>query len=294
MDKTRFMVQSSRSCFRRWKSAPRMFTIMAMMACFIAIYALPFAENARAQEEALQCTEIFIAMMNWRFTMLLLSSIIIVLFGDLPIIEPFTTNSLMHGTRRSWLTGQILYVVITSFVLSLLIFVVTLLLCFPNLNFQNEWSRPVKLLAKSGRIAISPERMKLMLSAFIVEKYTPWQAFAHSFFLFTLMGCFYGLVTLVLKFRFHSGGFLLLFIVNAFSWSVSLFVPERVEFAILSLLSPHYHASLDLHRYCAVNPVLPSMCMSYLLLIGSAVFLIAYAMVLVKHYDFVLAQEGRS
>ena len=77
-----------------------MLTLLSLIICFVIIYAVPLVDNARAQGETLQCTEVFIAVMNWRFTMLLFSSIIIVLFGDIPIFEPFTVNSMLHGTRR--------------------------------------------------------------------------------------------------------------------------------------------------------------------------------------------------
>ncbi|MEG0494355.1 MAG: hypothetical protein RR696_14265, partial [Clostridia bacterium] len=90
MKGTRYVLHSTASCFRKWQNAPRMLTLTSLLICFIIMYAVPFVDNARVQGEPLQCTEVFVAVMNWRFTMLLFSSIIIILFGDLPILEPFT------------------------------------------------------------------------------------------------------------------------------------------------------------------------------------------------------------
>ncbi len=241
MGRVRFIVQSSRSCFRKWQSAPRMLTLLGMIACFTIIYAIPFAENAKVQGETLQCTEIFIAMMNWRFTMLLFSTSILLLFGDLPVIEPFTANTLIRGTRRSWVTSQILYVVATSLIMAVFIFVITIMVAIPNINFSDVWSRPVKLLTSSGRIAISPERMKLPLPKSIVTGYSPWQAFGHSFTLFFLMGCFYGLASLTLRMKLRSASFVLLMIVNAVSWETGMFARSDAGYAILSIISIHYH-----------------------------------------------------
>lgn len=291
MGKIRFIAQSSRSCFRRWKNGPRILILLGMIACFIIIYAIPFAENAKAQGESLQCSEIFIAMMNWRFTMLLFSSAVLLLFGDLPVIERFTANTLICGTRRSWMASQIIYVVATSLLLTAFIFGITFLVALPNLSFSDEWSRPVKLLALSGRIAISPERMRLVMPKSIVTDYTPWQAFGHSFSLFFLMGLFYGLASLVLKMRFRSGGFVLLIIVNAISWATGMFVPELTGYAILSILSVHYHASLYLHENRALNPLLPSLDGSYAILFCTIVIFIVIAMMLVKRYDYVTAED---
>lgn len=142
-------------------------------------------------EEMLQITEAFTAMLNWRFSMLLFSTSILLLFGDLPIIEAFTGNVLVKGSRRGWIIGQMIYAVVTAFLLTLFIFVLSVLVCVPNIHISNAWSKPVKLLALNGRVAISPERMKLPFPKSIVQNYTPWAAFAHSFSLFFLMGCFY-------------------------------------------------------------------------------------------------------
>ncbi|MEG0835803.1 MAG: hypothetical protein RR413_10205 [Christensenellaceae bacterium] len=292
MKGTRYVLHSTASCFRKWQNAPRMLTLTSLLICFIIMYAVPFVDNARVQGEPLQCTEVFVAVMNWRFTMLLFSSIIIILFGDLPILEPFTVNSILHGTRRGWVGSQILYIVLTSFLLALLIFAVTIALAQPDITFYNEWSRPVKLLAKGGRISISPERMKLGFSQVILDNYLPWQAFFHSFMLFVLMGCFYGLFTLLMKLKVHSGGFSLLLVVNALTWSVNIFIPERIEYGILSLLSPHYHASLILHSYCAINPALPSIGGSYVIFLCVNALLIFCTFISARHYDIVAIEEA--
>ncbi|NLV58304.1 MAG: hypothetical protein GXY67_05995 [Clostridiales bacterium] len=287
MGKVRFVVQSSRSCFRKWQSAPRMLTLLGMIACFTIIYAVPFAENAKAQGETLQCAEIFIAMMNWRFTMLLFSTAILLLFGDLPVIEPFTANTLIRGTRRSWITSQILYVAATSLIMAAFIFVITVLVAIPNINFSDDWSRPVKLLTSSGRIAISPERMKLPLPKSIVADYSPWQAFGHSFTFFFLMGCFYGLASLTLRMKLRSASFVLLMIVNAVSWAAGMFARSDAGYAILSMISIHYHASLYTHDAVTANSMLPSLGTSYAILVCSACVLMVLAAMLVKHYDYV-------
>ena len=73
MSKTRYSIQTARSCFRTWRNAPRMLVLLGMIACFTIIYVIPFAENAKAMGETLQITEAFTAMLNWRFSMLLFS-----------------------------------------------------------------------------------------------------------------------------------------------------------------------------------------------------------------------------
>lgn len=287
MRKIRYSLQTARSCFRTWHSAPRMLVLLGMIACFTIIYAVPFAENAKAMDETLQITEAFTAMLNWRFSMLLFSTSILLLFGDLPIIEAFTGNALVKGSRRGWIIGQMIYAVVTAFLLTLFIFVLSVLVCVPNIHISNAWSKPVKLLALNGRVAISPERMKLPFPKFIVQNYTPWAAFAHSFSLFFLMGCFYGLASLTLRMRFKAAGFILLMLANAVSWAMGMFDASMKAYALLAMLSIPYHASLSAHGYANANSLLPTLDMSYAVLGGLLILCAVLSFALVRKYDYV-------
>ena len=82
----RYSIQTMFRCIKRWKQSPRMIMLFAMLGCIILVYALPFAENARAQKESLQVGEVFVALTNWRFSMLIFSCSIILLFCDLPMV----------------------------------------------------------------------------------------------------------------------------------------------------------------------------------------------------------------
>ena len=257
MSKTRYSIQTARSCFRTWRNAPRMLVLLGMIACVTIIYVIPFAENAKAMGETLQITEAFTAMLNWRFSMLLFSTSILLLFGDLPIIENFTGNALVKGSRKGWMIGQMIYVVATSFLLTLFI------------------------------IAISPERMKLPFQKSIIRNYTPWIAFAHSFSLFYLMGCFYGLATLALRMRFKTASFILLMLVNTVSWAMGMFDASMKAYAVLSMLSIHYHASLYLHGYMNANSMLPTLGISYITLCGLMILFIVFSFIFVRKYDYV-------
>ncbi len=287
MSPIRYSIQTARSCFRTWRDAPRMLVLWGMLACFTIIYAVPFAENAKAMGETLQITEVFTAMLNWRFSMLLFSVSILLLFGDLPIIEGFTGNALIKGSRSGWIMGQMLYVAVTSFLLTLFIFAISVLVCLPNIHISDEWSKPVKLLALNGRIAIAPERMKLPFPKSIIQNYTPWIAFAHSASLFFLMGCFYGLASLTLRMRFKAASFLLLMLANAVSWAMGMFDASMKAYAVLSMLSIHYHASLYEHGYANANRLLPTLSLSYAVL-GCLILLFAVlAFALVRKYDYI-------
>ena len=290
MSDLRLIRESFFSCSRRWVRAPRVLLLFGFIVCLTVTCAVPFAANARLQGEKLQFAEIWIALMNWRFSMLAFSTIVIFLFGELPIVDPFSLNTLLRGTRRLWLAGQILYVLADSLVLCLLILASTLLAALPNLTFSNEWSRPVRMMAYSGRIAIPPEQLKLSMSAEILELYSPWAAFGHSAALFYLLCCLYGLSALALRIQWPSGGFIQLVIANVLSWSMGALMPTSAGYAVLAAVSPHYHASLSSHFVHSVNPYAPTLEVSYGVLLGVILGITVFASVRVKRYDFCLSE----
>ena len=290
MSRVRYSVQIAKSCFRTWLNGPRMLILMGMVACLTIMYAMPFAENARVQGEVLHVTEVFTAVMNGRFTLLLFSTAILRMFGNIPIIDEFTGNALIKGTRKCWIAGQMLYIVCAALVFTAFIFLISVAVCLPNVKFDGEWSRPVRLLATSRRIAISPERMKLPFPDALVDMYSPWQAFGHGFGLFVLMGCFYGMASLALRMKCKSAGFIMLLAINTLSWAMGMFTLDMDAYAILAVISPHYHTSLNMHTGTVVNAMLPGLGASYAILAGMAVLLAILSLVIVRKYDYVQAE----
>lgn len=288
----RYSIQTMLRCVKRWKQSPRMIMMFAMLGCIILIYAVPFAENARMQGEKLQVGELFAALANWRFSMLIFSCSIILLFCDLPIVDRFATNAIIRGSRRSWFLGQALYVIVTSVLCATGVLLLSVAVALPNLSFSNAWSRPVKLMATSGRIAIDPARMKLTMDSFIVKTFPPYIALLHSYLLLTLLNCFYGMASLVSRMYVRAGSFIVLIAANAISWCASMFGAGETGYAIFSILSPNYHASLYAHANTAMNSLLPVLPYSYIILLLWIFLLLLMGLQRVKKFDFVLNEEA--
>ena len=287
----RYSIQTMLRCVKRWKQSPRMIMMFAMLGCIILIYAVPFAENARVQGEKLQIGELFVALTNWRFSMLIFSCSIILLFCDLPIVDRFATNAIIRGSRRSWLLGQALYVIVTSVLCATGVLLLSVVVALPNLSFSNAWSRPVKLMASSGRIAIDPARMKLTMDSYVVKTFSPYVAVLHSYLLLMLLNCFYGMASLVARMYVQAGSFIILIVANAISWCASMFGAGETGYAIFSILSPNYHASLYAHANTAMNSILPALPYSYTILLLWISLLLLIGLQRVKKFDLVLNEE---
>lgn len=287
----RYSIQTTLRCVKRWKQSPRMIMLFAMLGCIILIYALPFAENARVQGESLQVGEAFVALTNWRFSMLIFSCSIILLFCDLPIVDKFTTNAIIKGNRKAWFSGQAIYVIATSMICATGVFLLSVAVVLPDLSFSNLWSKPTKLIATSGRIAIDPARMKLAMDSYVVKTFSPYVALLHSYLLLTLLNCFYGMAALVARMYVRAGSFIVLIAANAISWCASMFGAGETGHVIFSALSPNYHASLCAHANTALNSALPTLTHSYVVLFLMICLLFFLGIQKVKKFDFVLHEE---
>ncbi len=287
----RYSIQTMLRCIKRWQQSPRMIMLFAMLGCIILVYALPFAENARVQGESLQIGEVFVALTNWRFSMLIFSCSIILLFCDLPIVDQFTMNAIIKGDRKKWFAGQTLYVFAASLICSVGVFLLSTAVALPNLDFSNLWSRPAKLIATSGRIAIDPARMKLTMNSYVVKAFTPYGALLHSLLLLTLLNCFYGMAALVVRMYVRAGTFIVLIVSNAISWCASMFGAGEIGYVIFNTLSPNYHASLCAHANTKLNSALPTLAHSYAILILVICLLFFVGMKKAKKFDFVLCEE---
>lgn len=288
---SRYCIQTMLRCVKRWKQSPRMLVLFAMLGCIILIYALPFAENARVQGENLQVGEIFVALTNWRFSMLIFSCSIILLFCDLPIVDRFTTNAIIKGSRKAWFSGQTFYVIVTSVIFATGVLLLSIAVTLPDVDFSNQWSKPAKLIATSGRIAIDPARMKLTMDNYIIKTFSPYAALLHSYLLLLLMNSFYGMAALVARMYTRAGSFIILIAANAISWCASMFAPGETGYVVLSALSPNYHASLYSHANTALNSALPTLLHSYVVLIILICLLFFLGVQRVKKFDFVLHEE---
>lgn len=287
----RYSIQTMLRCVKRWKQSPRMIVLFAMLGCIILIYALPFVENARVQNEKLQIGEVFVALTNWRFSTLLFSCSILLLFCDLPIVDKFTVNAIIKGDRKSWLFGQMLYVIFTSVICASGVFFLSVAIALPDLSFSNLWSKPAKLIATSGRIAIDPARLKLSMNSYVVKNFSPYMALLHSYLLLILLNCFYGTAALIARMYVRSGSFIVLIAANAISWCASMFAVGEVGYVIFSSLSPNYHASLYSHANTALNSALPTLSHSYVCLLLMICLLYFLGTQKVKNFDFVLHEE---
>ena len=115
---------------------------------------------------------------------------------------PFTDSNqlfvILRSGRRSWVTGQLLYVFMTSAVYYLFIFAATLLLSLPYSDWSTEWGKVINTIANTD-IAQNNGAYFVEASSLITTFFTPIQAVWFTFLLSVLSASVLGLIIFLLN-----------------------------------------------------------------------------------------------
>lgn len=256
--------------FHMWKKNPRIFLSFAIAFIFCFLLSDKVVAFADKYDTSMQILEPFIWTFGDSNSILLASLILVFLFADMPFITSGTPFFLMRTTRKIWLMGQALYIVLATFLYLVFVMASTSLICMKNAFVGNLWSPTAVILSysKAGEVIAVPATIKSM------EMSTPYQCAAIIFLLMLL----YALLLVFLMLLFHllkgqPGG-----VIAAFGFSIYGFLlnPETMKIlfhisdyesykanVIVGWLSPLNHATFSMHNFG--YDLLPTLWQSYLI-----------------------------
>lgn len=277
--------------FRRWRRNPRIgitFTLAFILCLMLSDKVVSFAQDYGT---ILQVTEVFIWTFGDANSIMISTLLLIVLFADMPFITTETPYLLYRVKIRTWIWGQIIYVIIATLIYVLFLLIVTCLICAPDSFAGNQWSDTAALLGYSGvgsKIAI-PASVKAM------EHTYPYQCtgiiFLMVLFYTMLVSTFMMLINLLKK---GSWGIAGAFGVNIYGLLLNpeifkkvLHLQSAMEYKAnlaVGWLSPLNHATYYMHSFGYDK--LPKVWMSFvifLFIIAVNIWLLCRRM---KKYEF--------
>jgi hypothetical protein len=283
--------------FRTWRRNPRI--IVTFLLAFVLCFLLSDKSVRFAQEykTTMQIAEAFI----WTFadsnSILLASLLLVMLFADLPNLGPGVPYYLMRIDRRTWMLGQILYVVLATFVYMLFILAATSLICMHSSFIGNMWSQTAAILGYSGagRAVALPATVKTL------EMSTPYPCMATIFglmLLYTLLmmsmmlavnisrGQFWGIVSV---FALSLYGFL----VQPATFNAFLNLPDRQMYianVLAAWVSPLQQATYSMHNFGYDR--LPRLWMTYALYGAGILLFFFLSLRSMRKYTFSFAAEN--
>lgn len=283
--------------FRTWKNNPRIFLSFAIAFVFCFLLSDKVVQFADRQGTSMQLLEPFIWTFEDSRSILLSSMILIFLFADMPFVTTATPFFLMRTTRKKWILGQGLYILLATSIYLIFVMGATSLVCMKNAFVGNLWSPTAVILGYSsaGEVLAVPSVMKTMGMS------TPYHCAAIIFFLML----FYALILVSLMLLFNLkfgqiGG-----VLAAFGFSIYGFLldPQTIKtiFRIpdyqsykanvwVGWASPLNHATFHMHSFG--YDLLPRLWQS--LLLCALLVLVSFGMSLkvIRGYGFVFTGTG--
>lgn len=277
--------------FRQWWKNPRIFIVfsMALVLCFLlSDKAVQFAIE---QGTTMQLVEAFVWTFGDSTSILLTSLLLILLFADMPFITMGTPFFLMRTSRKVWLTGQILYIVLATALYMVFILTATCVMCARISFVGNQWSETAAILGYSG----AGKNIALPASVKTMELSRPYACMGSIFLLMLLYALL--LVVIMLAVNIRKGQRWSVGAVFAFSAFGILLksdifmqvfdIPDKLVYkanVAIGWLSPLNHATYHMHNFG--YDMLPTLEQTYLVFSSLILLILWIAMVSIRNYNF--------
>lgn len=280
----------SASNFRRWRFSPQIWLAFALG--FIASFLLSNKVVLFSEEygTVLGMLEPFIWTFGDVTSILVISLCLLLLFADMPSMDSSVPLLLVRTSRKIWLAGQILYLIISTFLFVLFVLLSTCVLCGRQAFTANMWSDTAAILGYStigSEIAI-PAFVKVLEFTF------PYQCTGHIFLL--VLGYSLFISSFIFYFNLFKGkaGMVAGVVVNGFglfltpkiisSW---FHIPETNMVKaniIFGWLSPLNHATYYMHNFGYDE--LPRLWMSYVFFAATSLIMFVLSFMKIRKYPF--------
>jgi hypothetical protein len=242
--------------FRQWHKNPRIVVTFAL--AFILCYLLSdkAVRFAYEYETTMQIAEAFVWTFGDANSILLSSLLLVLLFSDMPFISPVTPTFLVRIDRKTWISGQALYVAAATLIYLLFILIATSIVCMRNAFIGNMWSETAAILGYSGagKAVALPALVKTL------EMSTPYACMATIFLLMLLYGLLLAFIMLAFNlFKGQRAGVISVFVFSLYGFVLNpelirtLFnLPQELMFkanVAVGWLSPLNHATYHMHNF---------------------------------------------
>ncbi len=277
--------------FRQWNKNPRVFITFALAFILCFLLSDKAVKFAREYETTMQIVEAFVWTFGDSNSILLSSLLLLLLFADMPFLSAGTPYYLSRIDRKTWVTGQAIYIIGATSLYLVFILASTSLVCMTQSFVGNMWSETAAILGYSGagKAVALPALVKTL------EMSTPYACMGTIFLLmllYTLLMAFIMLAFNIYKgqlagvisvFAFSLYGFLL----NPQTLKTIFQLPDELVYkanVAVGWLSPLNHATYHMHNFG--YDLLPRLWMTYAIfgvLIALCFFLTLLA---VRRYNF--------
>lgn len=277
--------------FRGWSKNPRIIITFALAFVLCFLLSDKAVRFALEYDTTMQIVEAFVWTFGDSNSILLSSLLLVLLFADMPFITSGTPFYLMRIDRKTWVTGQAIYISAATLVYLVFILAATSLVCMRQSFTGNMWSETAAILGYSG----AGQKVALPALVKTLEMSRPYECMATIFLLmllYTLLMAFVMLLCNLKKgqlagtvgvFTFALFGFLL----NPQTIKAVFRLPDVLMYkanVAVGWLSPLNHATYHMHNFG--YDLLPRLWQTYLIFIGLIAACFYLSLRAVRNYNF--------
>ena len=277
--------------FRMWRGNIRVLLTFLLAFIFCFLLSDKAASFAYSVKTTMQAFEPFIWTFGDANSVLMISLLLVLLFADLPYLDAGAPYYLVRMKRRTWVLGQVIYVLLATLIYVTFIFAVTTVICMGNSFIGNMWSETAAILGYSGAAK------QIVLPALVktLEMSRPYSCAGTIFLLMLGYTMVLSLLMLFAKLRHGKAAG----IVAAFGLSLYglLLNPELIKTvfgvtddemykanAAVGWLSPLNHATYHMHSFG--YDLLPKLWQTYLIFGLLSALLMILILRAIRRYSF--------
>lgn len=168
-------------------------------------------------------------LFDYQYTITIYGIVIVLLFCDAPFIEENEAYLLLRTKRSLWFKAQICYTLSLSFIYTISLFIVSIMVVIFNIEFTSSWGKAIQTVANTY-----PEGINIGFNLRIISEYSPVEATFFSM-LFFFLACFV-IATIIFTINLYTNRYVGSALCISFSLLV-IFVQNTTNFTLL-FLSP--------------------------------------------------------
>mgnify|MGYP004478736467 FL=1 len=268
------------------------FYIAAFLGCIMQIISiLPLERFAKSVGVPLCVFEGFIYLNCDTFILSATALAAVIMISDIPFSSGNEIFPLLRISRREWLFGKCLYILIVCFIFYGIVFSSSALCVLDQVYVKNQWSKPFQMLSRDVG-GILCERYGLHMPYIDMGSFTPAWAFMNCMGLSVAYVFSLSLVIFACNMMFKKGiSFFLGFLFHVANYMFTAIMPGTLykKLAFLANSQLIYHHI----RGGPTEGTYPSLGISWLMYIVFITVLLLLLGQLVKRYDFKMSIEKK-
>ena len=183
---------------KTWTENWRMAMLLLLMFVTVAEFCNNINDFSSRINEATNAFAVLPHLYNNQYFRLVINFGIILMFSNAPFRNSNSLFCLIRTGYKKWCVGQLIYIVIASFIYTTLFFLLTIVCTVPTLGFSLSWGKTFSTLAQT-------EGLPLNIQYKIHLLYKPVDALLNTCLLLLMLSIFMGFLMFLLSTIFGRG-----------------------------------------------------------------------------------------